>query len=387
MAETFMCPHCGAALKYKPGGETVVTCDFCGSTVPVPEELRPKLAPQVTRSGGGTTVRLLLVLGSAACIALVGVAVAFLMLRQGSTEVSGPEFGVTTESSVIEEVGTLTGEDVEALVGEGAEESGFASLVMSFGEEGTGAGRFDDARHIAVDGEGNIYTGEYTSGRIQVFDPQGEFLTQWFTSNETPLRAVAAGRDGTVYAVFGGFIHRYVGMSGEPLGEVAYAGGRGFDDVVVTPDGGLVTAWYINRDDIVVFDFNLQPTLTITAAFESQGEPELDTHVAVDGQGNIYALGSFHSEVFKFNRDGGFVTRWGGDGDQPGQFRAVDDIAIDSQSRVYVSDIFGVQVFDDTGRYIDHFQTDGVAFGMVFDAADRLYVAARDKVEVYEINE
>ena len=96
---------------------------------------------------------------------------------------------------------------------------------------------------------------------------------------------------------------------------------------------------------------------TIRAAISSvTDDSELDTHVAVDGLGNIYALGTFNNAVFKFSPDGKFMTRFGDAGDQPGQFRAPSAIAVDGKGRVYVSDFKGVQVFDSNGRYLAVFK-------------------------------
>ena len=41
MAKNFECPSCGAAQEYHGGPETSVKCPYCGTTVVVPEELRP----------------------------------------------------------------------------------------------------------------------------------------------------------------------------------------------------------------------------------------------------------------------------------------------------------------------------------------------------------
>jgi NHL repeat. len=53
---------------------------------------------------------------------------------------------------------------------------------MEFGSEGIGPGMFTSASSIAVDGSGRIYVGEYDDGRIQVFDPEGKFITQWMAA-------------------------------------------------------------------------------------------------------------------------------------------------------------------------------------------------------------
>ncbi len=264
----------------------------------------------------------------------------------------------------------------------------FATLALKFGEDGIGPGMFKDARSIALDGSGNIYVGEYIGGRIQVFDSTGKFITQWIVDPKMPLRGLAADRKGTVYVVQRGKITRHEGESGNPLGEVAFAGGWGFDDLRTTPDGGFVAAWYRNRDDIIRFNSSGQVVQTIRQAISSaSGDSELDTKVAVDGLGNIFALGTFNNAVFKFGPDGKFLTRFGDAGEQPGQFRAADAIAVDGKGRVYVSDIKGIQVFDTNGRYLTVFKPQGYAFGMLFNDKGELFIAARTQVLRYTINE
>ncbi|HKO63020.1 MAG TPA: hypothetical protein VJV03_17805, partial [Pyrinomonadaceae bacterium] len=113
----------------------------------------------------------------------------------------------------------------------------------------------------------------------------------------------------------------------------------------------------------------------------------LDTKVAIDGLGNIFALGTFNNGVFKFGPDGKFLTRFGDAGEQPGQFRAPHTIAVDGKGRVYVSDIKGIQVFDSNGRYLNVFKPQGSAFGMVFNDKGELFIAARNRVLRYVINE
>ena len=262
----------------------------------------------------------------------------------------------------------------------------FATVLLKFGSEGIGPGMFTDARSIAVDGAGRIYVGEYTGGRIQVFDATGKFVSQWSIGDrKTLLRGLAADRKGTVYAVHGGVIDRYQGETGEKLGPVEYQR-SGFDDVTVAADGGLVAAWQSNRDDIVRFDSNGKVVKTIPAAISSaSGDSELNTRVAVDGSGYIYALGTFNNAVFKFGRDGKFINRFSGGGDQLGQLRAPYSIAVDGYGRVYVGDMKGIQVFDANGRYLNVLGLQGIAFGMVFNDKNELFLVARDHVVKYAV--
>jgi sugar lactone lactonase YvrE len=246
---------------------------------------------------------------------------------------------------------------------------------------------FNDARSIGVDGAGRIYVGEYTGGRVQVFDSTGKFITQWSVGDrKTLIRGLAADRKGVVYVVHNGAINRYEGGTGNPLGKLQYE--NGFDDVTIAADGGALAAWYRNRDDIVRFNSAGQATKTINAAISSaSGDSELNTRVAIDGSGNIYALGVFNEGVFKFTADGRFVNRFGGEGEQPGQFRAPGAIAVDGKGRVFVSDTKGIQVFDSNGRFIRLLKPDGYAFGMVFNDNNELFVIARKHVIKYALGD
>jgi DNA-binding beta-propeller fold protein YncE len=262
----------------------------------------------------------------------------------------------------------------------------FANEVLTFGSEGIGPGMFTDARSIGVDGAGKIYVGEYTGGRIQVFDPAGKFITQWTMGDrKTILRGLTVDRKGTLYAAHSGKIVRYAGETGETLGELSYER-SGADDVASSAEGGLVAAWHSGKDDIVAFDANGKVIRTISAAISgASGDSELSMRVAVDGAGYIYALGRFNNGVFKFGRDGKFMNRFGSGGDQPGQLRAPYSIAVDGYGRVYVGDIKGIQVFDANGRYLNILEQKGMAFGMVFNDKNELFVIAKDRVIKYAV--
>jgi predicted RNA-binding Zn-ribbon protein involved in translation (DUF1610 family) len=263
----------------------------------------------------------------------------------------------------------------------------FASLTLEFGSEGIGAGQFKDSRSIAVDGEGHIYMGEYTGGRVQVFDAGGQFITQWMVDRKMPLLELAADRRGTVYVVQSGDITRYEGLTGKMLGKVQRTESNGYyDDVFLTLDGGMVA---VSRgEDLVLLNASGQVVQIIKASISTQSDKsELSARVAVDGLGNIYAMGRFNDSVFKFGPNGKYITRFGGSGDQPGQFRALHEIAVDGQGRIYVGDIKGIQVFDENGRYLDLFKLEkDVPFGMVFNDKNELFVAARTHAYKFAVN-
>ena len=355
-------------------------CPYCNSSLSVPDAMR------------GQPTHINIDLGSAASAAgkatrWIALTVIVLLLGVGAI-VIGVAFLIRRSAINDRRPGFLPTITSPSTPGNKDQPPGFAGLILNFGSEGIGPGMFKDARSIAIDGSGKIYVGEYTGGRIQVFDAAGKFLTQWTVDPKMPLRALASDRKGTVYVVQRGSITRHEGESGKLVGEVNYAGGGGFDDLSMSVDGGFVAAWYSNRDDVVRFNSAGEVTRTIRAAISStSGDSELNTRVAIDGLGNIYALGTFNNAVFKFGSDGKFLTRFGDDGNQPGQFRAASAIAVDGKGRVYVSDIKGVQVFDANGRYLKVFKPDGMAFGMVFNDNNELFMAVRNRVLKYSIGE
>ena len=374
MPQTFDCPKCGAPVKYERSPnlsdtQSTVRCDYCHSQLIAPNELsgRPAQVVRIHFGSGKFPKWIWLVLAIPLIAVIIGglAAVGALVPAFYSVKrtVDQPAKPVTTNPPKKET------------------RNSFANVVREFGSEGIGPGMFNDARSIAVDGAGRIYVGEYTGGRIQVFDPDGKFVTQWSIGDrKTLLRGLAADRKGNVYVAEGGRIDRYRGESGEKLGTLEYDR-SGFDDVTVAADGGIVTAWQSNRDDIVVFDPNGKLVRTIPEAISgASGDSELAMRVAVDGAGYIYALGRFNDGVFKFARDGKFMNRFGSGGDKPGQFRAAYSIAVDGYGRIYVGDMKGIQVFDADGRYLSVISLKGMAFGMVFNDKNELFVVARDHV-------
>jgi hypothetical protein len=388
MLKTFDCPKCGAPVSYEQdvvGASLTARCSYCNSALSVPDEMRGRPAAIISNvninlgnTGAKATKWILLVV----LIPVIVIVIAVIAMGGFLIPLLG---GV---NSTLTNRATPPTKPKSTALGGNEKPKGFANETLKFGSEGIGPGMFKDARSIAVDGSGKIYVGEYTGGRIQVFDPAGKFLTQWTVDPKMPLRALAADRKGTIYVVQKGNITRYEGQTGKLLGEMEYAGGGGFDDLSMSADGGFVAAWYSNRDDVVRFNSAGEVTRTIRAAISStSGDSELNTRVAIDGLGNVYALGTFNNAVFKFGPDGKFLTRFGDTGDQPGQFHAPFAVAADGKGRVYVSDIKGIQVFDGNGRYLKVFKPDGLAFQMVFNDNNEMFIAARNRVLKYSLTD
>jgi ribosomal protein L7/L12 len=269
----------------------------------------------------------------------------------------------------------------------------FASPVFTFGGEGTGAGLFSDAREIGVDANGNIYVGDMETRYVQVFDRDGNFRKQWFTGERDDGRdlnilGMAVRLDGRVFIASVDGLYGFDGLTGEHLDKLSIAGNGYFEDVAAAPDGSLLAVYFDSKENIIRFNDSGQVDLLLESPIGNVTDhSELDTRVAVDGIGNIYLLGSFNNLAFIYNRDGKYQNRFGGDGEGPGTFRAVNTLAIDNHSRIYISDFQGIQVFDSSGRYLDTFESSHGVRDMVFDLDGFLYtVDYMQVVTRYQVN-
>jgi streptogramin lyase len=375
LPRTFDCPKCGAPVEFStdPLGQHTVRCNYCNSALAEPTMGRPAHIVHVKLDSLPSSFKMpkwillillipLLGVGAGIIAMIAGVAPLFFKGNSSNSNIRN------SNSPTPPRGGTRTDE--------------FATTLLKFGTEGIGPGMFTDARSIAVDGQENIYVGEYSGGRIQVFDSSGKFITQWTANPKMPLRGLAADRKGVVYVVQSGKITKFEGVTGKSLGEIKVGDGWGIDDISAAADGGFVCSWTRAGDDLVKLDASGRVVKTIEKAISTVTDrSELDMRVAIDGTGNIYALGTFNDAVFKFSPDGKYLNKFGGDGDKPGQFRAPQAIAVDGHGKVYVSDMKGVQVFDRDGRYLQVFKPDGGhASGMTFNDRNELFVVQRTKV-------
>lgn len=96
----------------------------------------------------------------------------------------------------------------------------------------------------------------------------------------------------------------------------------------------------------------------------------------VDGHGSS-AGQPVNNRVVKFNSEGQFITSWGVEGGDDGEFSDPHALAMDSQGRLFVGDRANsrIQLFDQDGRYLETWTQFGRPSGIYIDANDVMYVA------------
>lgn len=414
--ELFDCPSCGGALDPHKSVNNLITCQFCGKHVIVPEQLRAPVQPppsysqppvvqvhlgtaqpaagpaaQAALAQGRRWVSCLLMVIVLTTVIGIGASIAAPLLAAGSISQVIGQFLPGAEGSSQDEVIAQWTASVAELTRLAPTQvvatptPAFASEQLGFGETGSGPGMFEDTRWLAVSPDGAIYTVDYQTGRVQKFTAAGEFDKLWVAAPKEISQDLAVTRDGTLYGTWGGDIYKF-DADGSPLGQLEYSGNATFDSLAATADGGLVAV--ADGEDVVRFDANGVGTLLIENAVSTVSESsELRGRVAVDGLGKIYVLGTFNDSVFVFSPEGKYLNRIGSGGNAPDQIRAPSDVAVDGKGRVYVSTINGVMVFSDDGRYQNTIDVPGAPFGLAIDDANALYVLSNaPRLMKFEVN-
>ncbi|HMU55314.1 MAG TPA: 6-bladed beta-propeller [Nitrospira sp.] len=189
--------------------------------------------------------------------------------------------------------------------------------IMKFGSRGNGEGQFNSPWGIAVDRvRGYVYVVDSANFRVQKFDMSGEFVMSWgsFGNGDGQFyfpRGVAVDQsDGSVYVVDMGN-HRV----------------QKFDTSTnVLPQ--LLTKW----------GGSSEPGHASSQLAQEAGQLRSPWGVAVDGAGDVYVTDTGNHRVEKFDKEGNFITQWGGYGNGDGQFNFPYGIAVDAKGSVFVVD-------------------------------------------------
>jgi sugar lactone lactonase YvrE len=268
---------------------------------------------------------------------------------------------------------------------------GAATLLLSFGTEGIAPGQLNDARTLAVAPDGTIYVADRDSGRLQIFNAQGQVQGQWTMSEDRFIDNMSIDRAGHLYTIESSDIYRYDLATGQLLGEVVYTGNiASFNSVAATVDNQIVAVNWIAGE---IIRFSPDGAVNLVIRVEDVADATGFDHGTVDGSGNIYvlgtaedALGDRQDVVFKFNAQGQYVTRFGKSGGEPGSFRAPNALAVDGQGRIYVGDVFGVHIFDNNGGFLNFFPIEGALFDLKFNDQGELLITNRNTIFKYAVN-
>lgn len=241
---------------------------------------------------------------------------------------------------------------------------GGGALEAGFGERGMHPGQFVRPRALAAlptAPDGELYCIDF-SGRIQVFDLQGQFKRQWKTPAITNGRpaALALAPDGKKVVVADSHYQRALVYTpeGESLGSIDGLGSGGPAEfgyvagVAVGPDGSIYVSEF--GDGAAVHRFS--PEGKHLLAWGSQGkEPGQfgrPRGLAVTPGGEVVVADSCNHRLQLFTPEGKLVRAIGRQGEGPGEFSYPYSVAVGRDGSLFVVE-FGnhrVQRLSPTGE-------------------------------------
>ena len=261
-------------------------------------------------------------------------------------------------------------------------------LIGERGERGSGIGQFDGVSGNAVNAGDTLYVADHHRHRITMFDAQGQPLGVWGSPGSDPGEllvpaALAVDARGDVYVSdqnnhriqrftpAGGFVAA-LGDSGNELGRFQYPAG-----ICLTPERQLYVADSGNRR-IQQFDWSGAAPVFVRA-FGSASVLTTPQDIALDANGFVFVTDLPAHLVHKFSPTGAWLTSWGGEGTESGQFTAPFDVVVGGTT-LYVSDSLNgrIQTFDLNGVWRSTWPSSFIAGPtyLTLAANRRLYVTA-----------
>lgn len=376
MLESLVCPNCSAPLTISADGGESMQCPYCHTTVLLRGQSSRASSPggRALNQTAGPTVR-------KSNVVLKATAVIVLLIG-GLTAVI---FGIVDHSNP-------TGSALPGAI----KKPPLATMTLEFGSKGITPGHFESASCISLDRQGHIYVGERDSGRVQVFDTTGKYLSEFSVGSFDDL---VADRDGTLYVVSGGKICRFNGVSGAKLPDME----RAVEDYIgrQTPvyyrcvclaPGAIyaITGYAVDTPSIVKLNTATGRIVsTVNATIPPGDTPSLNRILALT-TGEIYGLDTQFGAVFKFSTSGAYINKFGGksgeassDDAPPSQIQWPSSLASDSQGRIYVGDSSGIKVYDKDGNYIDGIGDGDFPRGITIDDQDNIYACFDNFVREY----
>jgi DNA-binding beta-propeller fold protein YncE len=104
--------------------------------------------------------------------------------------------------------------------------------------------------------------------------------------------------------------------------------------------------------------------------------PNGDVFIA-DGHRDSNTAAIYNSRIVHFSKDGKYIGEFGKPGTGQGEMREPHSIAFDSRGRLFVADRVNnrIQIFDQSGKYLDTWTQFGRPSGIAISADDTIYVA------------
>jgi tripartite motif-containing protein 71 len=223
--------------------------------------------------------------------------------------------------------------------------------LLIWGSEGSGEGQFGDILNphegrLAVDSHGNVYVIDLKNVRIQKFDNDGQYLTQWGSKGSgegqliEPFDIAIDPQDHVYVTDMGSNTVQKFDETGRFLqrwGTYGYQDGEFSDvySVAIAPDGNVLVTDSTGR--IQKFSSTGQfISTTLPEPVDNQGV--FLWNIAVDNHGDIYVADWYGNRIVKLDPEGKALAAWTGADVGIDWFANLREIAVDQRGNIYVTD-------------------------------------------------
>jgi uncharacterized repeat protein (TIGR01451 family) len=286
-------------------------------------------------------------------------------------------------------------------------------LLMRFGSTGTGPGEFEMADVLAVDAAGNMVVADSKNNRVQLFNAQGEFMSQFFPAVTDRIVDLKIGKSGNFYLLTKDFTILKTGPDGQPLASFKVTGSGftvdGFnalaldaaENIFVTeekaravykltgsgqlrqilippapangnsPFGTMAVAVSAAGDTYISNSGTIQVFAPEGIIKKSLGEKEDYRGIAQDNLGNYFLLNVNRStntfSIVKYNAYGILLTEFGNTGPEAERLRFGIALVTDELGNIYCLDVYQgkweIKKFSNEGKYLTRMEDFGSDLG------------------------
>ncbi len=239
----------------------------------------------------------------------------------------------------------------------------------------------DEPFGVAVDAGGSVDVADGNTNQLLQFTASGDPLNSWPTDSG-PIGVAVNRSNGVIYVAntFSGTVQSFA-SDGTPGPSWTTAGGP--NGIAVNQTSGEVYVAVLGTPDgDGIQRFEADGTFIATWA-GSSCTFDVPTGVAVAPNGEVYVANTGSCVIQRFTAYGIFLSEWGSEGSDPGQFEDPQGLAIDEAGDVYVCDSFNfrIQKIDPQGVPISEFGSQGdgqgtfqFPYGVAVSLAGFLYI-------------
>ena len=178
------------------------------------------------------------------------------------------------------------------------------------------------------------------NNRIQVFDPSGNYVTQW-GGLFSPRSLAINKNNGNVYVADYGN-DRVVKF--DPLGAYITEWGANYPLGIAVNSTGYVYVTESNDYRTRLFDANGNYILQWGSRGSERGQFKFPTAITTGPSGNVYVVDGDNGRIEVFTPSGSYITQWGTYGIGPDELSSPEGIAIDESENAYVAEYSSYRV-------------------------------------------